>query len=259
MGIITLTSDWGSNDYYTAAVKGMLYKQYPDVTLVDITHDICPFDVDQAAFVLKNAYKNFPENTVHIIGVNTEESLDHPHSVVYFDKQYFIGTDNGVFSLIFDGEPKEQIVLDILHESPSFTFSGRDRFVKAAVHLAKGGKMEELGTEKAKMVKKILFEPVVDVNTIRGMVIHIDTYKNLITNIPETLFRERVKANKFNISVRSEKITKINQSYGDVNPGEIVALFASHGMLEIAMNKATAATLLGIRRKDPVLIEIFSD
>ena len=118
MGVITLISDWGSNDYYTAAVKGMIYKYYPEAQIVDITHEISPFDVDEAAYVIRNAYKSFPDNTVHIIGINTEESLNHPHSVVYYNKQYFIGSDNGVFSLIFDNEPEEQIVLNILQALP---------------------------------------------------------------------------------------------------------------------------------------------
>lgn len=257
MGLITLISDWGRNDYYTAAVKGMIYKHHPKANIVDITHDINPFDVDQAAYVIRNAYKSFPDDTVHIIGVNTEESLNHPHSVVYYNKQYFIGTDNGVFSLIFEGKPEEQLVLDIIQDSGSFTFSGRDRFVKAAVHLAKGGKLEELGTEKVKLIKKISFEPVKSENSIRGLVNHIDTYENLITNIPETLFREVVKNHTYEISLRSVKIQAIKDSYGDVRPGEVVALFASHGMLEIAINKGNAASLLGVSKKDPVVVEVF--
>ncbi len=258
MGVITLISDWGSNDYYTAAVKGMIYKHYPEARIVDITHEISPFDVDEAAYVIRNAYKSFPDNTVHIIGINTEESLNHPHSVVYYNKQYFIGSDNGVFSLIFDNEPEEQIVLDILQDSNHFTFSGRDRFVKAAIHLAKGGDLKELGTERVDLTKRIPFEPVKSKNSIRGLVNHIDTYENLVTNIPETLFREMVKNKRFEISLRSEKLQAIHNSYGDVRPGEIVAIFASHGMLEIAINKGNAASLLGIQKKDPVLIEVFS-
>lgn len=256
MGVITLISDWGSNDYYTAAVKGMIYKHYPEASVVDITHEISPFDVDEAAYVIRNAYKSFPDNTVHIIGINTEESLNHPHCVVYYSNQYFIGSDNGVFSLIFDEEPDLQIVLDILQDSNHFTFSGRDRFVKAAVHLAKGGDVSELGNERAELMKRLPFEPVKSESSIRGMVTHIDTYENLITNVPETLFREMVKNNGFEISVRSETVKAIHNSYGDVRPGEIVALFASHGMLEIAINRGNAASLLGIEKKAPVLIDI---
>ncbi len=117
--------------------------------------------------------------------------------------------------------------------------------------------MEELGTERVELTIRIPFEPVKSENSIRGLVNHIDTYENLITNIPEALFREVVKNNDFQISMRSVKLNAIHNSYGDVRPGEIVALFASHGLLEIAINKGNAASLLGINKKDPVLIEIF--
>ena len=187
MGIITLISDWGLNDYYAASVKGMIIKSLPEVRIVDISHQIKLFDIEQAAYILKNSYQSFPDGTVHIIGVNTEESENHPHSVAFYNNHYFIGTDNGVFSLIFDGDPDKLIYLDILQDSDKFTFSGRDRFVKAAVHLAKGGKIEKLGAERGEMKKKILFEPVVNHDTIRGIVAHIDTYQNLITNIPATI------------------------------------------------------------------------
>lgn len=255
MNLITLISDWGLNDYYTAAVKGMIYRHFPKANIVDITHEIGPFDVNAAAYILKNAYKNFPDGTIHVIGINTEESLNHPHVVAYYDKQYFIGTDNGVLSLVFDHDPEKLFVIDILQDSPNFTFSGRDRFVKAAVHLAKGGKPEELGTEKVMLTNKMTFEPTINEEMIKGMVMHIDTYENLITNISEDLFREKVKNKKFTISLRSINIKMIHDSYGDVSNGEVVALFASNGMLEIAMNKANAASLLGVREKDPIIVE----
>jgi len=259
MTVITLISDWGLNDYYTAAVKGMIFKHLPNANVIDISHQITPFDVGQAAYVLKNTYRSFPDNTIHIVGVNTEESIEHPHAVAYFNKQYFIGADNGVFSLIFDKPPEKLVELDILQDSDHFTFSGRDRFVKAAVHLAKGGKIEDLGAKKEGLITKMPFVPVVDKDYIRGIVTHIDTYENLITNIPKSLFTKKVKNKNFTISLRSAKLSAIHTSYDDVPHGDVVAIFASHGMLEIAMNKSKAASLLGIDRKFPVIIEIESN
>lgn len=256
MALITLISDWGANDYYTAAVKGMIYKNYPEANVIDITHQIKPFDVEQAAYVVKNVYENFPDGTVHLIGVNTEESINHPHSIAFYRQQYFIGTDNGIFSMIFEEEPEKLIILDILQDSGHFTFSGRDRFVKAAIHLAKGGKIEELGNEKGEMKRKLQFEPVVDKDAIRGVVAHIDTYQNLLTNIPKQLFTEKAKGKNFTIFLRSTSVNQINESYGDVPVGEVVALFSSSDMLEIAINKGKAASLLGIKRKFPVIVEI---
>jgi len=258
MAIITLTSDWGLNDYYVAAVKGMIYKHFPEANIIDITHQVAPFDVGQAAYIIKNAHLSFPEGTVHIIGVNTEESINHPHAVALYNKQYFIGSDNGVFALIFESAPEKIIDLDINHDSDHFTFSGRDRFAKAAVHLAKGGLLEELGANKEGIKSKMQFEPVVDSDAIRGVITHIDTYENLITNIPVKLFKEKTKGRNFSISLRSATITKISDSYDDVPQGDVVALFASNGMLEIAINKGKASSLLGITKKSRVLIEIFT-
>lgn len=256
MGVITLTSDWGLTDYYLSSVKGMIYNLYPDAKIVDISHNIPPFNINEAAYILKNAYKSFPEGTVHIIGLNSEESINNPHVATRFNKQYFIGTDNGIFSLIFEKEPDKAVSLDIMQDSERFTFSERDRFVKAAVHLAKGGKIEELGTVREKLTEKFSFEPVVSENTIRGMVLHVDNYENLITNISESLFKKVVNHKKFEISLRSYTIKNIKKAYGDVSPGEIVALFASNGLLEIALNKANASSLLGVIAKDPIIVEV---
>ncbi len=256
MGIITLISDWGINDYYVAAVKGMIYKFHPEAHIVDISHQIQPFNSAEAAHILKNTYPSFPDGTVHIIGINTEESLKEMHIVAYYKKQYFIGTDDGIFSLIFDSEPDSIYELDVASESSTYTFSSRDRFAKAAAHLVKGGKPEELGAVKNELVKKMLFKPVMSEDSLKGMVIHIDNYRNLITNISKSDFKKFTAGSKFEISFRSNKykVTQLHESYGDVPPGEIVALFTGNDMLEIAINRHKAASLLGIQKEDPILI-----
>lgn len=257
MGIVTLISDWGLSDYYVAAVKGMIYKHQPDATIVDISHQIQPFDTLEAAYILKNAYKSFPDGTVHIIGINTEESIKNVHIVAYYNKQYFIGTDDGIFSLIFDGEPESIYELDIPHESSSLTFSSRDRFAKAATHILKGGRPEELGSERSELVKKMLFNPPINEDSLKGMIIHIDNYDNLITNISRNEFNKFTAGSKFEISFRTQKYkaAKIHDSYGDVRPGEIVALFTSNDMLEIAINKGKAASLLGIAKSHLIVVK----
>jgi S-adenosylmethionine hydrolase len=257
MAIITLTSDWGDSDYYLAAVKGIIYRQMPDAHIVDITHKIPAFQIAQAAYVLKNAYPNFPEGSVHILAVNTEESMSEPHTVAYFDKQYFIGTDNGFFSLLFEGRsPEKMIELDILQETECFTFSSRDRFVKAAVHLAGGGALEELGKAKTELVERLPLKPVRDKTRIRGVIVYVDNYQNLVTNISKTMFTDLVKKHSFKILLRGDSVARVSQSYGDVSPGLLVALFSSEDMLEIAINQGTAASLLGIGVDDAVIVEI---
>jgi len=255
MPIITLTSDWGLKDHYLGAVKGTILSYLPEVCIIDISHNINPFDVEQAAFVLKNSYKSFPKGTIHIIGISTEESDKYPHTIICHEGHYFIGTDTGVFSMIFEKTPDEIYELDIPQDSDHFTFSSRDRFVKAAVHIAKGKKLEELGNKKKSINKKILFRPVVDNNLIKGLVIYVDEYENIITNISEKLFREVRKNKKISIMFRGESVKKVYSSYNDVSVGEIVAIFNSMDLLEIAMNQGKASSLLGLSVDDSVMIE----
>ena len=255
MGIITLTSDWGLKDHYAGSVRGTILKQLPEAKIVDISHDVPPFSIKEAAFIVKNAYPNFPEGTVHIIGINTEESDIYPHVAVSMNGQYFIGSDNGIFALILDEEPEQIIELNIPQDSDLFTFSTRDRFVKAAVHLASGKKLSELGEERSKLTEKILFKPVIEKDVIKGMVIYVDNYENVITNITRDLFLKSRNGRKFRIVFRGGEISNISDSYSEVPVGEILALFGTTGHLEIAMNNGTAGSLLGLEMDDPVRIE----
>ncbi len=255
MPIITLTSDWGLKDHYTAAVKGKLYNLLPGANIVDISHQITPFCIEQAAFVFKNAYQNFPEGTIHILAVSTEESDKSPHTVIFHQGHYFIGADSGIFSMIFDDTPDKIIELNIPQESDSFTFSTYNRFIKAVVHLAEGKAMEELGEPRDKLTLKLSFKPAIDKNSIKGMVIYVDAYENLVTNITQRLFKEVGKGRKYHVLLRGERLNRIEQSYNDVPIGEIVVIFGSNGHLEVAINHGNASSLLGISVNDSIMIE----
>jgi len=258
MSVITITSDWGTSNHYLASVKGAILSKLPDVRIVDISHEIKAFDLEETAFVLKNAYHFFPEGSIHLIGVQSEETKDIAHVVVKHNGHYFIGSDNGIFSFLFDEIPEIIYELDIPLESNSFTFSSRDRFVKAAAHLIKGGQIEKLGNKVNEINKKFLVEPVVEVDLIKGHVIYIDRYENLITNISKSLFN-KVKGNsKFSIVFRRNTINKISDSYLEGNSGDILAIFNSNDYLEIAMNQGNAAGLLGLKLKSLIRIEFFS-
>lgn len=261
MAIITLISDWGQADWYVAAVKGAIYSALPDATIVDITHNIEPFDIRSAAFILGNCYKNFPKGTIHIVAVETEESEENPHIVVKADGQYFIGTDNDFFSLMLGNDATyEAVYNDVIQDSDYFTFATRDRFVKTAVMLAKGAPMSEIGKPYPKIKEKLAFLPTITADSIHGLVIFVDAYENLITNITQELF-ERVRAGRnFVVKLRYRSYYEINtigKSYQDVGIPDIVALFGTHGYLEIAINHGKAASLLGVGRDLPVDI-VFS-
>lgn len=246
MAIITLTSDWGSSNYYTAAVKGVILSQLPDATIVDVTHNIAPFDSGGAGFVLKNTYPSFPEGTIHIIAVETIETLEYSHMVVKAHGQYFIGTDNGVFSQIFS-EFEEAYTINVLQDTPSFNFCARDRFASVAVMIANGTPLQEIGERREKL-RGAEFCAVVRDDSIDGIVIFIDCYDNLITNITKQDFEQARRGRNFTILVKGRlyTITKISDSYLDVADGDLVAIFGSHGNLEIAMCKAKVASLCGL-------------
>lgn len=255
MPIITLTSDWGLKDYYLASVKGAIFTRLQNVNVVDISHNIQKFNILQAAFIVRNCYKNFPEKTVHIIAVDTEASIQTPHTLVIADNQFFIAADTGIFSLIFDKPPDTVYEITSFQDSNIFTFPARDVFVKVACHLAIGGKAEELGVIRSEFNKLTLFKPVINEDSIRGVVLYVDSYENVITNITEKQFREIGKGRKFEINFRGESIKAIHKSYGDVTRGEMLAVFGSTGLLEISINKGNAGGLLGLEVNETIRIE----
>ncbi|MCB9447835.1 MAG: SAM-dependent chlorinase/fluorinase [Flavobacteriales bacterium] len=257
MRIITLTSDWGNRDYYAASVKGTIYKQYSEVNVVDITHNIDPFDILQAAFVLKNAYSQFPPGTIHMVAVHSHPGADVPHLALEYEGHYFIGTDNGIFSLILEQPATKVVELTISQDSDLMTFPAKELFVKAACHIARGGTLEMLGRPYTQMVQRTFLQPVTETNLIKGSVLYVDVYGNVITNIKRQDFKQVGKSRNFNMSFRRPgyDIQVIHKAYDEVPDGEKLALFGASGYLEIAINKGHAANLLGLRVGEIVRID----
>ncbi|OYT17730.1 MAG: hypothetical protein B7C24_00995 [Bacteroidetes bacterium 4572_77] len=258
MAIITLTTDWGIKDHYLASVKGAILQQIPEATIIDISHEIAPFNLSQASYILQSAYPNFPKGSIHLIGINSEASVEYPHIIIKHKDQFFIGADNGLFSLLFKETPKEIYELDILQSSNRFTFSTKDVFVNAAKHIAQGKAIEEIGEPLNNLTNRVPFQPVVEENIIKGKVIYIDRHENIVTNISEQLFYEIIKKKRFKIYLRAGKyiIDTIYTSYSDVGEGDLLALFDSNNYLEIAQSYGRAAGLLGLSLDDVVRIEI---
>jgi hypothetical protein len=256
MPIITLTSDWGQKDHYLAAIKGNIKNRLPEADIIDISHDIKPFSLKETSFIIKNCYDTFPEGTVHIIAVRTESSKDSPHMAALYDGQYFLCADNGLFSLIFDFRPDKLIVLSAdLVRHP--TFSALDTLVMAAVELAKGKDIKALGNETDEWVQKTHLRPVVSGNIIKGVVVYVDNYENVITNISRTLFEEVGNGRRFLIECRSEEVDRIYNNYSEAGVGDVMALFSHTGFLEIAINHGHASSLLGLYVNDPIRVEFF--
>lgn len=256
MGIITLTTDLGHTDFYQAALKGSLLSLYPAVNIIDISHEIPSFDIQQAAFVLKNAYKYFPKNTVHLIGIDSVYNKDTRYLAIKHEGYYFVGTDNGIFSLLFDDVPEEAVELNVIQDLKFLHFPLTDIFAKAAVYLAKGGKLTDIGNPIEQIKQRSIIQPVIENNTIRGSVIYIDSFQNVITNITKELFT-RVQNNRSFILHfrRHETIKQLSWHYNEVSEGEKLCLFGISNHLEIAINKGNASGLLGLQMGDIVRVD----
>ncbi len=256
MGIITLTTDLGHKDFYQAALKGSIISQFPAVRLVDISHDIPPFDIQYAAFVLKNACPYFPKKTVHLIGIDSVFNQDTRYVALLHRGHYFVGADNGIFSLILDGPPEEAVELNIIQDLKYLHFPLTDIFAKAACILAKGGKLADIGDPVDTVVDRTLVQPVVEKDSLRGSVVFVDSFGNVISNISKELFNNVQRGRNFSLYFRrNETIDHMSWHYNDVPEGEKLCLFGISDHLEIAINKGNASGLLGLNKGDIIRLE----
>ena len=259
MPIITLTTDLGTVDHYVSAVKATILRQLDNANIVDISHDIPSFNIIHAAFVLKNVYQEFPPGSIHIIGVNAETNEDNSHLAVYANGHYFVGTDNGIFSLLLDLKPDKIIEITTTRDSDNENFPVKDVFAKAACHIARGGTLEIIGTEIKQFSKEFAkLEALHDKNSIRGSIIHIDHYGNAITNISQRLFKDVAKGRAYTINLGSKEhysLNTIKRKYNEVQAGDAVAIFISTDLLSISINNGSASSLMGLHINDTVRIE----
>jgi S-adenosylmethionine hydrolase len=256
MAIITLTTDLGDKDIYQAALKGSILKLLPTVNIVDITNNVSAYNVQQAAFILKNSFHYFPDGTVHLIGIDTVYSADTKYLALRYKNHYFVGSDNGIFSLMFVQEPDEIVEINIRQDLNFLHFPLADIFVKAACHLAKGGKLTEIGLPLSGIEQKMNLQPVVEKSLIKGAVIYIDSFQNVITNITKEFFSKVQQGRQFTLYFkRNETINHLSWHYSEVPEGEKLCLFGISDHLEIAINKGNASGLLGLNLGDSVIID----
>lgn len=262
MSIITLTTDLGLKDFYVPSIKGKIISSLNnEVTIVDISHEIPIFDINHAAFTLKNCYKDFPKNTIHIVSVDAEISAKSTALVAFVDDQYFISADNGFFSLLFDRMPEDIYEIKVNQDSDLLTFPTKNIFVKVACHLARGGTPEVIGTRTSQIKQFQNFRAATTSHAIRGQVIYRDSFGNITTNISKRLFDEVGRGRPFIIRFKNYEIKRISEIYSSVPEGEKLALFNSTGSLEIAINRGvpggggSASQLLGLSVNEVVLIE----
>ncbi|MDO5510674.1 MAG: SAM-dependent chlorinase/fluorinase [Weeksellaceae bacterium] len=254
MKIITLTTDFGTKDYAAASVKGAIYTQCPEAKVVDITHDISPFNLFEAAYIVRIAHQNFPPGTIHLVGV---DAVPHPHKqllVAQHANHYFICADNGILSLLFQDSNPDQLFEITINPSGMLTnFPTRDIMVPVACHLAKGGVMSIIGRPRTEFEKLNSLQPKItdNQNVIVGSVIYFDNFGNVITNINRKLFDRIGKGRAFSINVRNKSFDHLVNRYIDVVKdfnqesfyyGNGMALFNAAGFLEIALYKSDPNT-----------------
>ena len=260
MAIITLTTDLGIRDNYVASLKASILTQNEDVNIIDISHNIECFNINQATHVLKTCFKNFPKNTVHIITVDDELNSKNEHLLAFYNQQYFLCADNGFFNLFFDVfRPDKLFQITVDQKSDILTFPSKEILSIAACHLSRGGTPEIIGKEiNDYNFDSTSIKPVIDKNSIRCIVIYIDNYGNVVTNIQKQLFQTTVGDKKFKIFHGSDNdsINKISQVYNDVSIAEKLAIFDMNDYLQIAINKGNASTLLGLKVFDIIRVEI---
>ncbi|MBU2945754.1 SAM hydrolase/SAM-dependent halogenase family protein [Zobellia uliginosa] len=271
--IITLTTDFGLKDYFVGTLKGTIYRELNDAKIVDISHNISPFNIQECAYILENSYKHFPEGTIHIVGVDSEPTPENQHVAVLVNGHYFISANNGVIGLITsETKPEKVVQLNIPNPSQG-SFPVLDVFVKVACHIARGGTLEVVGKPFDQLKDLREFAPTVtdNGNKIIGSVIYIDNYGNVVTNISKNFFEAYRKGRDFEITARTAKFKKIHNKYSDIinfdldksqrkGAGDRLALFNSANYIQLAIYKSDlntvggASTLLGLDFRDTVTI-----
>jgi S-adenosyl-L-methionine hydrolase (adenosine-forming) len=251
--IITLLTDFGNTDYFVPAVKGAIYSINRDVDIVDITHDIAPHDVYSAAFNLMCCYKDFPKWTIHLAVVDPGVGSSRRPIFVMTDDYYFIGPDNGIFSYIYQREHINRVVhlkqQHYFHSPVSNTFHGRDVFAPIAAYVAKQVDWSKMGDEITDYVKFNTPVPaVVSDHAIRGHVIHVDRFGNIITNLTANeLPYEKVIAG-LRVRIGKHEATRLLNNFSEAGKDELFAYFGSAGFLELAVPRQNAARLTEARR-----------
>jgi len=276
MAIITLTTDFGIKDHFVGVLKGSIYTELPEVNIVDISHGISPFNIQECAYILQNSYHNFPRGTIHIVGVDSEATRENQHIAVLVDGHYFVSANTGVIGLITSELNPEKVVEINIPDPIQGSFPVMSVFVQVACHIARGGTLEVVGKPFTDLKLLREFSPRVseDGKKIIGSVIYIDNYGNVVTNIRKSLFESHRKGSGFELHARNQKIKEIHNSYSDIidftleknkrkGDGDLLAIFNSAGYIELAIYKSNlntvggAATLLGLDYRDTIIIDFF--
>lgn len=273
MSIITLTTDYGLKDHFVGSLKGKIISEYSDAKIIDISHDIDPFNTAEASYVIGASYLSFPKGTVHLIGVDIERNKENQHIAMQWNDHYFICADNGILSMLTQKIVPQKIVAINIHDRFPSEFSDLDVFIKVACHLSKGGLLNVIGKEIQEIKQITELQAVVsnDGSSIKGYVIYIDHFGNVVTNISKKQFLEIARGRPYEIVMKPKSIKTILPNYSAIATsekypiktyeGEKLAIFNEAGFLEIAIFRSnpskvgSANSLLGLNYRDVITIQ----
>jgi S-adenosylmethionine hydrolase len=245
MAIVTLLTDSGDTDHYVAAIKARIISINPGIRIEDLSHRIAAADIAHAAFVLRSVFRDFPKGTVHLAGVDAVGNRGDACIALQLEDHFFVGCDNGLFGLISDKPHQHLVELNAINPITT-TFPERDIFAPAAVKLASGVSITNLGKPMPTFKKMIDRQVKATKKQITGTVIRVDNFGNLITNIPKDVF-ELLSNNKvYTIQFGGEKFRKVHTLYNQAEQGECFIVFNSQGLMEIGIYKGNASELLGL-------------
>jgi S-adenosylmethionine hydrolase len=260
MPVITLTTDFGTTDHFVGTMKGVISGIAPRASLVDITHEILPYDINEAAFVIAQAWRYFPKGTIHLVVIDPGVGSERRPILCEAAGQFFIAPDNGVLSMIYDAEPHKVRAITnqkFMRKEVSRTFHGRDVFAPAAAHLARGTDPGKFGKPIRDYIRSFILKPQqIGRDNWTGVILKVDRFGNLITNLHIDDFAG-VKTRPFELRIGLERIRRLALTYSETAIGEVFAIVGSSGYLEIAANQASAARTLGCGAGAGVEIEIF--
>lgn len=243
MAVVTLTTEWRADDYYFGIVRGTLERLVPGISVITNSWGLPPFNIAQAAFIIRNTFPHYPEGSVHLIFVHTEAGGKSRPLLVKAHGHFFVGTDNGIFSLALNSEP-EMVNLLSDRENRGDLYL----FAQTAADIISGRDPAEIGESVDNIREMVPLRATIDSNAVNGSVIFIDSYGNACTNITREIFSRVFGKNDFVIYIQHSKhrIGKLSNNYNDVAVGELLARFNNLDLLEIAINGANIGELYSL-------------
>jgi S-adenosylmethionine hydrolase len=258
--VITLLTDFGTKEHYAASMRGVILNINPECTLLDITHQVNPHDIQEGAFILANAYSYFPKGTIHLSVVDPGVGGGRKPILLVTQNYFFVGPDNGLFTFVAQREKVKQVVVltqqKYFLSKVSTTFHGRDIFAPVAGHLSLGVKPNAFGYRIDSLREIVLKKPIIKEGKLLGEILHIDTFGNLVSNIDEEKLFQFVKDRPFVIQAGRKALRGLKKGYWEGKEGEGIAVLGSVGFLEISIREGNAQKTLKVKRGDRIIVSV---